>query len=106
MIYSSEDVLEILNNAHKDIDTAEDYDADSVHHFERILFKYSKKLHPQNFILIDIKMKLAQIYGNYSPYKLADLSKPFMERKIQVTNEQLIINYYGLKEYLASASIF
>ena len=91
MIYSSEEVLETLNNAQKDIDSADEEDKDSVHHFERILFKYSQRLHPQNYILIDIKMKLAQIYGNYAPYKLADLSKPFMERKIQVCYKSKIL---------------
>ena len=83
-VYSSQHVLDIINQITQDLDTSLETDIDSVHHFERILCKYSSILHPNHYILIDTKMKLAQIYGNFAPYKMLTLPRHMMERKIQV----------------------
>lgn len=84
LAYTSQYVLDIINDITNDLDTDLETDTDSVHHFERILHKYSTILHPNHYILIDTKMKLAQIYGNFAPYKMLTLPRHMMERKIQV----------------------
>ena len=85
-MYSSEYLLDTISNVTNDIETSAQDDEDSVHHFERILDKYSTILHPHHYILVELKQKLAQIYGNFAPYTLATMSRPLKERKIQVRN--------------------
>ena len=88
-LYPPEAVLEVISAVSADVDTARDSDKDSIHHLERILHEYSTRLHPQHYILVDVKMKLAQILGNYAPYQLTTLSRPLKERKIQLCQEVL-----------------
>ena len=52
--------------------------------FFRFIYEQSKKLHPNNYILINAKMKLGLLYGNYKPYLLNTMSRPSIDRKIQV----------------------
>ena len=48
------------------------------------IYEQSKFLHPNNYILINAKMKLGFLYGNYKPYLLNTMSRPSLDRKIQV----------------------
>ena len=91
-MYSSEYILDTIANVTNDIEMSGDSDEDSVHHFERVLDKYSNKLHPHHYILVEIKQKLAQIYGNFAPYTLLTMSRPLKERKIQVQDVYNKIN--------------
>ena len=88
-LYPPEAVLELISAVNADVESASDCDKDSIHHFERVLHEYSTRLHPQHYILVDVKMKLAQILGNYAPYQLQTLSRPLKERKIQLCQEML-----------------
>ena len=53
-------------------------------YFSRFIYEQSKYLHPNNYILINAKMKLGLLYGNYGKYKLLTMSRPNIDRKIQV----------------------
>ena len=90
-LYSSQHVLDTLSAAAADADQAEETDANTVEHYERVIWKYSSLLHPNNTILVDIKMKLAQILGNFAPFQLMKMSRPVKERKIQLCQEMLEI---------------
>ena len=57
-------------------------------HF-RFLHEQSHKIHPQNYILINAKLKLGLIYGNVKPYQMDFLSRTQLERKRQVCEEVL-----------------
>ena len=41
-----------------------------IDHYENILFNLSDKLHPGNFLLMEIKQKLGLLYGNIFPYTI------------------------------------
>ena len=88
-LYPPEAVLELISEVSADVETSRDSDKDSIHHLERILHDYSTRLHPKNYLLVDVKMKLAQILGNYAPYQLPTLPRPLQERKIQLCQEML-----------------
>ena len=87
--FSCENVLEIIKEASNDAEHALESDKDCVEHYERVLCKYSAILHPHHTVLVDIKMKLAQILGNFAPYQLMTMSIPLKERKIQLCQELL-----------------
>ena len=38
-----------------------------IDHYENIIFNLSGKLHPGNFLLLEVKQKLALLYGNIYP---------------------------------------
>ena len=56
----------------------------------RFIYEQSKKLHPNNYILINAKMKLGLLYGNYKPYLLNTMSRPSIDRKIQVYQKTIL----------------
>ena len=58
--------------------------------FFRFIYEQSKKLHPNNYILINAKMKLGLLYGNYKPYILNTMSRPSIDRKIQVYQKTIL----------------
>jgi len=60
-----------------------------IEHLERSLHKLSDKLHPGNFILLEIKQKLAVLYGNIHPFTINRMSLPAKERKVQCCSEAL-----------------
>ena len=41
-----------------------------IDHYENIIFNLSDKLHPGNFLLMEIKQKLGLLYGNIFPYTI------------------------------------
>ena len=57
---------------------------DLVEHLENFLATFSHLLHPTNHLCISVKQKLGGLYGNCPPYSLEVLSRPQLERKLQV----------------------
>ena len=55
-----------------------------VEHYERAIHQLSSQLHPYNYLMIDVKQKLAMLYGNIPQYKMVDMSRPAKHRKIQL----------------------
>ena len=57
---------------------------DLIEHLERFLASYSHLLHPSNHLCISVKQKLGALYGNCPPYNIGSLTRPMIERKLQV----------------------
>lgn len=57
--------------------------------YHRFLHEQSSKLHPQNYILTNAKLKLGLLYGNVKPYLVNELSRTLLGRKRQVCEEVL-----------------
>ena len=47
-----------------------------IHHYENIIFNLSDKLHPGNFLLMEIKQKLGLLYGNIYPDTINRYPRP------------------------------
>ena len=88
-LYSAEYVITLVTEAAAMIDKPREED-DIIQHYERTIQHYSTTIHSSHYLIIGIKEKLAQIYGNFIPYKLPDLPRPLKERKIQVTHYENI----------------
>ncbi|XP_041982341.1 SET domain-containing protein SmydA-8 [Aricia agestis] len=58
-------------------------------HLEEFLDKYKETLHPTNHLVVQAKMGLMQIYGNYKGYTLAEMSDLLIKRKIDLCHELL-----------------
>lgn len=56
---------------------------DVVEHFEKVIHQLSPLLHPNNHLMINVKQKLALLYGNIPQYTLAGMSRPAKQRKMQ-----------------------
>ncbi|XP_068617853.1 SET domain-containing protein SmydA-8 [Battus philenor] len=56
---------------------------------EDFIQKYNLTLHPTNHLIIQAKLALAQIYGNYKGYTLAELSDDMLKRKVELCRELL-----------------
>ncbi|XP_004931692.3 SET domain-containing protein SmydA-8 [Bombyx mori] len=59
--------------------------------FEEFIGKYSQILHPRNHLVVQAKLALVQIYGNYKGYTLSELSDNLLKRKIDICYELLEI---------------
>ncbi|XP_075980489.1 SET and MYND domain containing, arthropod-specific, member 2 [Anticarsia gemmatalis] len=59
--------------------------------FEDFIDKYSQTLHPSNHLVVQAKLALVQIYGNYKGYTLSELSDPLLKRKMDLCHELLEI---------------
>ncbi|XP_034834632.1 SET domain-containing protein SmydA-8 [Maniola hyperantus] len=57
--------------------------------FEEFIDKYSVTLHPTNHLVIQAKMALMQIYGNYKGYTLIELPDYLLKRKVDICHELL-----------------
>ncbi|OWR49372.1 hypothetical protein KGM_209725 [Danaus plexippus plexippus] len=57
--------------------------------FEHFIEKYKLTLHPRNHLLIQAKLALMEIYGNYKGYSLKELPENLLSRKIDICNELL-----------------
>ena len=77
------DVERITSAAEKDIRTP-DNKYDLIEHMERFLHRKANLLHPNNYIMITVKLKLGSIYGNCQGYTIDSLPQPLLERKLQV----------------------
>jgi len=60
-----------------------------IEHYENIIFQLSQRLHPGHFLIMEIKQKLALLYGNIYPHTSDRLSRPALERKAQLCGEVL-----------------
>ena len=58
-----------------------------VEHYERVLHQLSTVLHPYNHLMINVKQKLAMLYGNIPQYSLASMTRPAKQRKIQLCQD-------------------
>ena len=58
-----------------------------VEHYERVIHQLSSLLHPYNHLLIDVKQKLALLYGNIAQYSMVNMSRPAKQRKVQLCLE-------------------
>ena len=58
-----------------------------VEHYERIIHQLSSQLHPYNHLLIDIKQRLALLYGNVAQYSMGNMGRPEKQRKLQLCME-------------------
>ena len=41
-----------------------------IEHYERALWQLSSLLHPGNYLVLEVKQKLALLYGNIFPYAI------------------------------------
>ncbi|CAH2235071.1 jg14554 [Pararge aegeria aegeria] len=57
--------------------------------FEEFIDKYTATLHSTNHLVIQAKLALMQIYGNYKGYTLSDLPDYLLNRKIDICHELL-----------------
>merc|ERR1739838_1269741 len=85
-VLSYNDVKNIIERSESEIDNPAPLDG-PVEHFERVLHSLSSTLHPGNFLLLEVKQKLAMMYGNMMPYTLDKMSSPARERKIQLCHD-------------------
>ena len=60
---------------------------DPVMSLERALYRNSASLLPSHYLMVDIKLRLAQLYGNCPPYSLDTMPRPCKERKVQVRQQ-------------------
>ena len=54
----------------QDYSNSRDLSVGVIDHYENIIFNLSDKLHPGNFLLMEIKQKLGLLYGNIFPYTI------------------------------------
>ncbi|XP_046969776.1 SET domain-containing protein SmydA-8 [Vanessa cardui] len=57
--------------------------------FEEFIDKYKATLHPTNHLVIQAKLALMQIYGNYKGYTLTELPDYLLTRKIDLCHDLL-----------------
>jgi len=58
-----------------------------VEHFERVLDNLGTTLHQGHYLMLDVKQKLAMLYGNVMPYTMDKMKRPARERKAQLCRE-------------------
>lgn len=87
-IWPVDRVVKVFENAETMIKSPRPED-DVVEHFERVLHVLGRQLHPNNYLLLDVKQKLGSVYGNVKPYLLELMPRPLKERKIQVCQDVL-----------------
>ena len=62
----------------------------AINHMENFLLKYQKLLHPQNYVMLSVKMKIGYIYGNMPPISvLTKMSKEELEDKLSCCQDAL-----------------
>ena len=82
-----EGVQTVLECAARQINTLTMETDSAVEHYERILHQLSTVLHPYNYLMINVKQKLAMLYGNIPQYSLASMTRPAKQRKIQLCQD-------------------
>ena len=65
------------------------HDLGVVEHLEHVIHLLSSQLHPNNYILIGVKQKLALLYGNIHQYTMVSMGRPAKQRKLQLCMEVL-----------------
>ena len=81
-------VQSVLGDAVRLISTPVHED-DVVEHYERVLHQMSSQLHPYNYLMIDVKQKLALLYGNIAQYSMVTMGRPGKQRKVQLCMDVL-----------------
>lgn len=85
----NQEAVRIMNEA--EINTKKEDPSDHVvDHIEKFLQKYGHILHPYNYVMASMKMKLGCLYGNCPQYPLYTMTKTIMMRKLQVCEESLV----------------
>lgn len=59
--------------------------------FEDFIDKYKQTLHPNNHLVLQAKLSLVQMYGNYKGFLLPDLPDNLLKRKIDICHELIEI---------------
>merc|ERR1712080_12802 len=62
---------------------------DSVQHWERVLALTAELLQPKHYAVVEVKEKLAVLYGNAASYKFPEMTRPMKDRKIQLCQDML-----------------
>ncbi|XP_052755151.1 SET domain-containing protein SmydA-8 [Galleria mellonella] len=57
--------------------------------YEDFIRRYSNTLHPLNHLVVQAKLALIQIYGNYKGYSLTEISDALLKRKVDLCHELL-----------------
>ena len=83
-----EEAVRIMNEAENNTRKKEPSDH-LVDHIEKFLQKYDQVLHPLNYVMTTMKMKLGCLYGNCPEYTLENMNKTQKMRKLQVCQEAL-----------------
>ena len=73
----------ILEEAQQLVDAHAEEDG-VVEHYESLIYKLSLILHPYNYLILDIKQKLALLYGNIPQFSMDTMSRPAKQRKVQL----------------------
>ena len=63
--------------------------SDPTEQYERVLHQLSSQLHPYNHLMIDVKQKLALLYGNIAQYSMVTMGRPAKQRKVQLCMDVL-----------------
>ena len=62
----------------------------AIDHMEKFIVQYQKLLHPQNYVMLSVKMKLGYIYGNMPPTSiLAKMSKEELDHKLSCCQDAM-----------------
>merc|ERR1711874_680215 len=83
------EAVRIMTAAEKDTRRSKDDPDHPVVHIERFLAKYENILHPYNYVLASMKMKLGCLYGNCPEYLMPTMTKTVQMRKLQLCQESL-----------------
>jgi len=62
---------------------------DSIQHWERVLAMADQMLKSSHYLVIQVKEKLAILYGNIAGYSMSEMSRPMKERKVQLCQDML-----------------
>lgn len=62
---------------------------DGPKEFEEFIEKYSQTLHPNNHLVVQAKLALLQIYGNFKGYALSELPDHLLKRKLELCYDLL-----------------
>ena len=73
----------LLRNAERDLKN-QSPTLDLIQHLELFLFDKGSVFHPHHHVMINIKQKLGNMYGNCDPYSFKQMTIPMLQRKIQV----------------------
>ena len=83
------DVMKILSQAESMASMKVDRKC-AIDHMENFLLKYQKLLHPQNYVMLSVKMKLGYIYGNMPPKSvLVKMSKEELDHKLSCCQDAM-----------------
>lgn len=89
VMISVERVEKILKSAEEMIGSKTGTGGNILEHYEKCLHQLADTLHPNHYILLELKQKLGLFYGNIPNHSLGEMSRPAKERKLQVCHQVL-----------------